>query len=150
MTDDCRRRAVSRRRGWDKNADAAEAEKGEEEAEVEAEAEAEAEAKEGDEEEETAVSKRGGAAVPVSRLSRGEGGRGEERRGRRQEGRGRDDSGAGRQCPEGQRDRLTVPARARRRAAPKKDRKRETQSVRACQSKKTESSELMIRTDDPN
>jgi len=144
MTDDCRRRAVSRRRGWDKNADAAEAEKGEEEAEVEAEAE------EGDEEEETAVSKRGGAAVPVSRLSRGEGGRGEERRGRRQEGRGRDDSGAGRQCPEGQRDRLTVPARARRRAAPKKDRKRETQSVRACQSKKTESSELMIRTDDPN
>ena len=88
--------------------------------------------------------------MPVSRLSRGEGGRGEERRGRRQEGRGRDDSGAGRQCPEGQRDRLTVPARARRRAAPKKDRKRETQSVRACQSKKTESSELMIRTDDPN
>ena len=148
MTDDCRRRAVSRRRGWDKNADAAEAEEGEEEAEVEAEEEAEAE--EGDEGEETAVSKRGGAAVPVSRLSRGEGGRGEERRGRRQEGRGRDDSGAGRQCPEGQRDRLTVPARARRRAAPKKDRKRETQSVRACQSKKTESSELMIRTDDPN
>ena len=148
MMDDCRRRAVSRRRGWDKNADAAEAEEREEEAEVEAEAEAE----EGDEEEEeeTAVSKRGGAAVPVSRLSRGEGGRGEERRGRRQEGRGRDDSGAGSQCPEGQRDRLTVPARARRRAAPKKDRKRETQSVRACQSKKTESSELMIRTDDPN
>jgi ribonuclease E len=133
MTDDCRRRAVSRRRGWDKNADAAEAEKGEEEAEVEAEAEAEAEEGDEEEEEETAVSKRGGAAVPVSRLSQGGG----ERRGRRQEGRGRDDSGAGRQCPEGQRDRLTVPARARRRAAPKKDRKRETQSVKACQSKKT-------------
>ena len=78
MTDDCRRRAVSRRRGWDKNADAAEAEEGEEETEVEAEAEAEAEAEEGDEEEEeeTAVSKRGGAAVPVSRLSRGEAGEG--------------------------------------------------------------------------
>ena len=54
MTDDCRRRAVSRRRGWDKNADAAEAEKGEEEAEVEAEAEAEAE--EGGEDEEVALS----------------------------------------------------------------------------------------------
>ena len=143
MTDDCRRRAVSRRRGWDKNADAAEAEKGEEEAEVEAEAEAEAE--EGDEEEETAVSKRGGAAVPVSRLSRGEGGRGEERRGRRQEGRGRDDSGAGRQCPEGQRDRLTVPARARRRAAPKKDRKRDTERQSL-----SEQEDRIIRTDDPN
>ena len=79
MTDDCRRRAVSRRRGWDKNADAAEAEKGEEEAEVEAEAEAEAEEGDEEEEEETAVSKRGGAAVPVSRLSRGEGGGGTPR-----------------------------------------------------------------------